>query len=136
MPRSNPSDCCEHRITLGTWERSKLAEVIEQQNSFKRTQLWVDGAVPVGVIAVGAGIGFAGYFIATGLAGWAMGELVGPLWDWVNDWNMDVATHAEPLPRDEAGEPILPEKGIARAWYNFQTFISWAAEEGGVTEKK
>lgn len=63
MPRLAPDGkgVNEHRMTLGTYERKLL-------QNFNRQQTWLDYtkalALPISILGIGAGIAFAGFFIA------------------------------------------------------------------------
>lgn len=61
MPRLAPNSVNENRITLGTYERKLL-------QNMNRKQSWLDYtkalALPISILGIGAGIAFAGFFIA------------------------------------------------------------------------
>lgn len=61
MPRLAPNAVSEQRLTLGTYERKLL-------QNFNRKQSWLDYtkalALPISILGIGAGIAFAGFFIA------------------------------------------------------------------------
>ena len=55
MPRKNPSECIEHRITLGTYERKEFKEFIDAKTALAKAE----SAVKTGE-AVAYGVGIAG----------------------------------------------------------------------------
>ena len=38
MPRKNPSECIEHRITLGTYERKEFKEFIDAKTALAKAE--------------------------------------------------------------------------------------------------
>jgi len=63
MPRLAPDSCESFRFELGTYERKKLQEIIDEERKFKITKLSVGSGIVLGAGMLAAGIGLAGYFM-------------------------------------------------------------------------
>tara|TARA_R110002096_G_C14565830_1_gene720232 strand:- start:574 stop:1059 length:486 start_codon:yes stop_codon:yes gene_type:complete len=91
MPRKNPSECIEYRITLGTYERSLLAEFTEQRKKEVQVANVMKVAQPVGLGVAGAVLGYGIYRglvdfeagNAADLAEWIASKTTVPLYDWL-----------------------------------------------------
>jgi len=68
MPRSKCTQTIEHRLTLGTYERAELKKVVKAEKVKDYAEAANQILLPLGVVAVAAGIGIAGRYIGQGLS--------------------------------------------------------------------
>jgi hypothetical protein len=69
MPRSKCNQTIEHRLTLGTYERTELKKAVKAEKVKDYAQAAAMFTPIIGMAAMGAGVAFAGYCIAEAIAG-------------------------------------------------------------------
>jgi hypothetical protein len=64
LPRLAPDSCESFRFELGTYERKKLQEIIDEQRKFKITKISTGAGVILGAGFLAVSIGVLGFFMA------------------------------------------------------------------------